>query len=107
MSLFVSTNPRPNLCVFVVLRSLMVSKVDKCFPDGFFLWCIVTFWTLFNSYDYLIFLYFFQYIVDGPDEDVLDYGTVGVRENRTITFKIINKNPVEVSYSLILLSHAE
>ena len=39
---------------------------------------------------------FFQYIVDGPDEDVLDYGTVGARENRTITFKIINKNPVEV-----------
>jgi len=38
-----------------------------------------------------------MYVVDGPDEDVLDYGTVGVRENRTITFKIINKNPVEVS----------
>lgn len=27
---------------------------------------------------------------------MLDYGTVGARENRTITFKIINKNPVEV-----------
>ena len=39
---------------------------------------------------------FLQYVVDGPDEDVLDYGTVGLKENRTITFKIINKNPVEV-----------
>lgn len=40
----------------------------------------------------------FQYIVDGPDEDVLDYGIVGARENRTITFKIVNRNPVEVRY---------
>ena len=31
------------------------------------------------------------------NDDVLDYGTVGTLENRTLTFKIVNKNPVEVS----------
>ena len=46
---------------------------------------------------------FLQYVVDGPDEDVLDYGTVGLKENRTITFKIINKNPVEVRIYFIFV----
>eukprot|EP00795_Rhopilema_esculentum_P000911 gene911-10667_t len=35
--------------------------------------------------------------VEGPDEYAIDYGTVGANENRTITFRIINTNPVEVS----------
>ena len=26
----------------------------------------------------------------------MDYGTVGVQEQRSLTFRIINKNPVEV-----------
>ena len=43
--------------------------------------------------------------MDGPDEDMIDYGTVGIKENRTITFKIINKNPVEVRANLNSSQH--
>ncbi|XP_057312609.1 transmembrane protein 131-like isoform X2 [Hydractinia symbiolongicarpus] len=38
-----------------------------------------------------------KYIVDSLNDDVLDYGTVGTQENRSLTFRIINNNPVEVS----------
>jgi len=38
-----------------------------------------------------------KYEVESLNEDVLDYGTVGTLENRTLTFRIINRNPVEVS----------
>ena len=37
-----------------------------------------------------------QYYVDGPEEDVVDYGTVGTAENRTKLLRIVNGNPVEV-----------
>ena len=32
------------------------------------------------------------------NEGKLDYGTIGTLENRTLTFDIINSNPVEVSH---------
>ena len=35
--------------------------------------------------------------MDNVNRDVLDYGTVGVQEQRSLTFRIINDNPVEVS----------
>jgi len=38
----------------------------------------------------------FQYVVDGLEEDVVDYGTVGTGENRTKLIKIFNSNPIEV-----------
>lgn len=38
-----------------------------------------------------------KYEVDNINKDVLDYGTVGVQEQRSLTFRIINNNPVEVS----------
>ena len=30
----------------------------------------------------------------------MDYGTVGVQEQRSLTFRIINKNPVEVTIKI-------
>ena len=35
-------------------------------------------------------------MVDGLEEDVVDYGTVGTGENRTELLKIFNHNPIEV-----------
>lgn len=35
-------------------------------------------------------------MVDGLEEDVVDYGTVGTGENRTKLLKIFNNNPIEV-----------
>ena len=35
-------------------------------------------------------------MVDGLEEDVVDYGTVGTGENRTKLLKIFNHNPIEV-----------
>ncbi|XP_032238964.2 transmembrane protein 131 isoform X2 [Nematostella vectensis] len=37
-----------------------------------------------------------KYVVNGIEEDVVDYGTVGTGENRTKTVKLINNNPIEV-----------
>lgn len=44
----------------------------------------------------LVFFFFHQYAVDGLEEDVVDYGTVGTGENRTKLLKIFNNNPIEV-----------
>ena len=49
---------------------------------------------------YLVVL--FQYVVDGLEEDVVDYGTVGTGENRTKLLKIYNSNPVEVQLKTLL-----
>lgn len=38
-----------------------------------------------------------KYAVDGLEEDVVDYGTVGTAENRTKLLKIFNNNPIEVT----------
>ncbi|XP_031551127.1 transmembrane protein 131-like, partial [Actinia tenebrosa] len=42
-----------------------------------------------------------KYIIDGLEEDIVDYGTVGTREKRTKLLKIYNTNPVEVTISKI------
>ena len=34
--------------------------------------------------------------MNGLEEDVVDYGTVGTGENRTKLLKIFNNNPIEV-----------
>lgn len=44
----------------------------------------------------------FQYAVDGLEEDVVDYGTVGTGENRTKILKIYNSNPIEVQLKTLL-----
>ena len=49
---------------------------------------------------YLVVL--FQYVVDGLEEDVVDYGTVGTGENRTKLLKIYNSNPIEVQLKTLL-----
>ena len=41
-------------------------------------------------------VFFPQYVVDGLEEDVVDYGTVGTGESRTKLLKIFNNNPIEV-----------
>ena len=48
----------------------------------------------------------FQYHVDGGNEDVLDYGTVTSPDEVEMTFRIVNKNPVEVDckYHTVCLS---
>jgi len=40
--------------------------------------------------------------VDGLEEDVVDYGTVGTGENRTKLLKIYNNNPIEVQLKRLL-----
>lgn len=42
-------------------------------------------------------LFISQYVVDGLEEDVVDYGTVGTGENRTKLLRIFNHNPIEVN----------
>eukprot|EP00118_Oscarella_pearsei_P015669 m.142894 g.142894 ORF g.142894 m.142894 type:complete len:1873 (+) comp38370_c0_seq35:509-6127(+) len=37
-----------------------------------------------------------KYLVDGPSEDVLDFGPLGTSEPQEMFFRVINKNPVEV-----------
>lgn len=49
---------------------------------------------------YLVVL--FQYVVNGLEEDVVDYGTVGTGENRTKLLKIYNSNPIEVQPKTLL-----
>lgn len=44
----------------------------------------------------------FQYVVNGLEEDVVDYGTVGTGENRTKILKIYNSNPIEVQLKTLL-----
>ena len=38
----------------------------------------------------------FQYVVDGLEKDVVEYGTVGTGENRTNVLNFLNLNPIEV-----------
>ena len=40
--------------------------------------------------------------MDGLEEDVVDYGTVGTGENRTKLLKIYNNNPIEVQLKALL-----
>ena len=40
--------------------------------------------------------------MDGLEEDVVDYGTVGTGENRTKLLKIYNSNPIEVQLKTLL-----
>lgn len=40
--------------------------------------------------------------MDGLEEDVVDYGTVGTGENRTKLIKIFNSNPIEVQLITLL-----
>ena len=48
--------------------------------------------------------FFYQYAVDGLEEDVVDYGTVGTGENRTKLLKIFNNNPIEVGCNSISIT---
>ena len=49
---------------------------------------------------------FFQIIPHRPEkfEGQLDFGTMGVRENRSILFTLINDNPIEVGVIEYLIS---
>ena len=59
--------------------------------------CLISHW-IYCFWSKIFDVLFFQYEVDNVNRDVLDYGTVGVQEERTLHFRIVNNNPVEVCY---------